>query len=91
MVCCGFLKGEVDAAMVRPVEFGGMAEGDMFAGGENGVEHVFCRVGGCRDELFEAEVGEVVEQGGRVVVVGVLEVEVQVPKENVVWMQERAC
>ncbi|KAJ1163584.1 hypothetical protein NDU88_004041 [Pleurodeles waltl] len=76
VVCCGFLEGEVDAAVICPMEFGGVAEGYVIAGGENRVECVACGVGRCRDELFEAEVEEVLEQGGGVVVVGVLEVEV---------------
>ncbi|KAJ1217975.1 hypothetical protein NDU88_005562 [Pleurodeles waltl] len=74
LVCCGFLEGEVDAAVICPVEFGGVAEGDVIAGGENRVECVSCGVGRCCDELFEAKVGEVVEQGGGVVLVDVLEV-----------------
>ncbi|KAJ1194413.1 hypothetical protein NDU88_003702 [Pleurodeles waltl] len=41
-------------------------------------------MGGCCDELFETEVGEVVEQGGGVDVIGVLEVKVQVTEEDVV-------
>lgn len=61
VVCSGFLEGEVDAAVVGPVEFGGVTDGDVAAGGENGVERVSGGVGGCRDELFEAEVGEVVQ------------------------------
>ncbi|KAJ1201029.1 hypothetical protein NDU88_004845 [Pleurodeles waltl] len=32
VVCCGFLEGEVDAAVVCSVEFGGVAERDVIAG-----------------------------------------------------------
>ncbi|KAJ1215194.1 hypothetical protein NDU88_002803 [Pleurodeles waltl] len=74
VVCCVFLEGDVDTAVICPVEFGGVAERDMIAGRENRVECVSCGVGWCCDELFEAEVGKVVEQGGGVFVVGVLEV-----------------
>ncbi|KAJ1184706.1 hypothetical protein NDU88_001509 [Pleurodeles waltl] len=76
VVCCGFIEGEVDSVAIHSVEFSGVAEGDVITGGENRVKCVSCGVGRCRDELFEAEVGEVAEQGGGVVVVGVLEVEV---------------
>ncbi|KAJ1163881.1 hypothetical protein NDU88_004333 [Pleurodeles waltl] len=40
-------------------------------------------VGGC-DQLFESQVGEVVQEGGGVVVVRVFQVEVEVAKEYVV-------
>ena len=38
----GFGEGEVDAAVVGPQELGGVAEGDVVAGGEDGVERVSC-------------------------------------------------
>ncbi|KAJ1215873.1 hypothetical protein NDU88_003480 [Pleurodeles waltl] len=66
VVCYEFLEGEVDAPVVCPVEFGGVAERDVIAHGENRVECVSCGVGWCCDDLFEAEVGEVVEQGNGV-------------------------
>ncbi|KAJ1214373.1 hypothetical protein NDU88_001992 [Pleurodeles waltl] len=55
-----------------------MAEGDVAAGGEDGIERVAGRVGGRCDKLFETE-----EDGG-VTVVGVLEVKIQVAEEDVV-------
>ncbi|KAJ1099859.1 hypothetical protein NDU88_004954 [Pleurodeles waltl] len=61
-----------------------MVKGDVVACGEDGVKGVTGCVGGCVDELCEAEVGEVFCQGGRVGVIVVFEVKVQVPEEDVV-------
>ncbi|KAJ1115225.1 hypothetical protein NDU88_003451 [Pleurodeles waltl] len=36
------------------------------------------------DELTESEVGEVVQQGDRVAIIGVFEVEIQVPENDVI-------
>ncbi|KAJ1196645.1 hypothetical protein NDU88_000511 [Pleurodeles waltl] len=38
VVCCGILEGEVDAAVVYPVDFSGVAERDVIACGENSVK-----------------------------------------------------
>ncbi|KAJ1197772.1 hypothetical protein NDU88_001620 [Pleurodeles waltl] len=58
-----------------------MVEGDVVACGEDGVKGVTGCVGGCVDELCEAEVGEVLGPGGGV---GVIVVKVQIPEEIVV-------
>ncbi|KAJ1163032.1 hypothetical protein NDU88_003495 [Pleurodeles waltl] len=80
----GFLEGEVDAAVVGPVEFGGMAEDDVAAGREDRVERVASGVCGHCDQLFKTVVGEVINQSSGVNVVGILEVKIQVAKEKVV-------
>ncbi|KAJ1155479.1 hypothetical protein NDU88_008209 [Pleurodeles waltl] len=61
-----------------------MVEGDVVACGEDGVKGVTGCVGGCVDELCEAEIGEVFGEGGGVGVIVVFVVEVQVPEEDVV-------
>ncbi|KAJ1174522.1 hypothetical protein NDU88_006343 [Pleurodeles waltl] len=81
LVVGGFIEGEVDAAVVGPVEFGGVAEGDVVAGGEDGVERVSGGLGKRCDKMIESEV---VEQGSGAAVIGVFELEVQVSKEGVV-------
>ncbi|KAJ1101383.1 hypothetical protein NDU88_006451 [Pleurodeles waltl] len=52
------LAGKMDAVMVGPVEFGGVAERDVVAGGEEGVKRVTGDVGGSVDQLVESEVVE---------------------------------
>ncbi|KAJ1117423.1 hypothetical protein NDU88_005623 [Pleurodeles waltl] len=61
-----------------PLSTRGVAEEDVFAGGEDRVERVSGDVGGGVHQLFEAEVGEVVEQGGGVGVVVLFQMEVEV-------------
>ncbi|KAJ1110077.1 hypothetical protein NDU88_007432 [Pleurodeles waltl] len=61
-----------------------MVEGDVVASGEDGVKGLTSCVGGCVDELCEAEVGKVFSQGGGVGVIVVFEVKVQVPEEDLV-------
>ncbi|KAJ1216259.1 hypothetical protein NDU88_003863 [Pleurodeles waltl] len=67
VVSSGFLEGEVDTAVVGPVEFSGMAEGDVAAGGEDGVkcvkiqvaeEIVVCRGKGLGDDCVGDGVAE---------------------------------
>ncbi|KAJ1141178.1 hypothetical protein NDU88_007513 [Pleurodeles waltl] len=77
-------EGEVDTSVVGPVYYGGVAEGYVVAGGEDGVERVSGDVGGGVHQLLETEVGEVGEQGGGVGVVVLFQVEVEVPEEDVV-------
>ncbi|KAJ1164146.1 hypothetical protein NDU88_004591 [Pleurodeles waltl] len=50
-----FLEGEMDAAVVGPWEFGGVAEGDMGASREDRVQCVASRVCWGSDELSESE------------------------------------
>ena len=76
---------EVDNGMVRPCEFGGVAEGDVVTGGEGGVERVFCDVCGVMDKFGEADVAEAVDEVGGVWVGHIIEVEVEVTQENVVF------
>ena len=61
-----------------------MAVFDVVAGGENGVQWVACGVHGVVDELKEASVDHVVEEGGGAGVFEVVEVKVEVPEENIV-------
>ncbi|KAJ1141640.1 hypothetical protein NDU88_007968 [Pleurodeles waltl] len=61
-----------------------MVEGDVVTCGEDEVKGMTGCVGGCFDELCEAEVGEVFSQGGGIGVIVVIEVKVQVPAEDVV-------
>ncbi|KAJ1162445.1 hypothetical protein NDU88_002913 [Pleurodeles waltl] len=77
-------EGEVDTSVVGPVYLGRVAEGYVVAGGEDGVERVSGDVGGGVHQLLETEVGEVVEQGGGVGVVVLLQVKVEVTEEGVV-------
>ena len=74
----------MDSGVVGPGEFGGVAVLDAVAGGEYGVQRVACDVRGVADELGEADALHVVEEGGGVGVVEVVEVEVEVPIEYVV-------
>ncbi|KAJ1185306.1 hypothetical protein NDU88_002100 [Pleurodeles waltl] len=55
----GFLEGEMDAAVVSPWEFSGVAEGDVGASGEDGVQRVASGVCWGSDELSESKSGEV--------------------------------
>ncbi|KAJ1172342.1 hypothetical protein NDU88_004189 [Pleurodeles waltl] len=77
-------EGEVDTSVVGPVYYGGVAEGYVVAGGEDGVERVSGDVGWGVHQLLETEVGEVGEQGGGVGVVVLFQVEVEVSEEDVV-------
>ncbi|KAJ1127562.1 hypothetical protein NDU88_005961 [Pleurodeles waltl] len=79
VVSHGSSEAEVDATVVCPVESGGVAEGDVLAGGEDWVKRVSGVVGGGVHPLLESEVDEVVQLGGGFVVVVVLQVEVEVP------------
>ena len=71
----------MDAVVVGPGELRGVAELDLVAGGEDGVKCVSGFVRGIQDKLGEADAFQAVEEIGRVLLRGVIQLEVEVAME----------
>ncbi|KAJ1180336.1 hypothetical protein NDU88_005558 [Pleurodeles waltl] len=74
----GVSDGEVDYAVGRPGEFCDVAESDSITEEEEGVESVSGLVCGYVDWLGEAYVAQLLEEGGGVDIVWVVDVEIEV-------------
>ena len=76
----GVGDGQVNDGVVSPGEFCDVGEFDSVAGGEVSIECVSGFVRGFGDQLGEADVVQVLQEGDGVGVVGVVDVEVEVPR-----------